>query len=564
MIPAIYYLVYLGAIWDPQGNFNKLPVAVVNEDLGANKKGADNQQERVNLGKKLTDELIKEDKFKWEKVSFALAEKNLQNGDFYFILRIPANFSKGVVEQGLKPKGLLKLEVNDSLNLVTWQTSSRVVAEIRESVNNQLAKEFMTKITDEVHQNQVDLYQGANKFYQASQKLESGSDALLTGAKRAVTANGKLVQGNAKLGQGLKGISQGFEATIVGQQQVIEGNTKAIAGLIQINEGLQALANAPINDANLIKAQLLNLTQLNNQAISGVQQAHIGLVKVNDGQQKIDKALEQVTLGNGQLVSGDQQLQMGMVKLATGISKLNNGLDQFTNKQKEFRDKLQPRAVVQTVDNLIEPVDVEAVHINKVANNGSVFSAFFIPLTLWVGAIVLMNVLQQLVVKPQRAKDWAIYTSLIGLVSLFQALVVSYASIRVLGLEPKNLIDFYMVNILTSVTFTIIIHLIYFILGLPGILLGLILLVIQLPSTGGTYPIQSLPQAYQTLSQWLPMTYAIRALRFSILGGADYFMNQQIEIFLILIALGVAAHCLWLVFAKNKKPNKLVPVNEVQ
>lgn len=91
LIPFLYTFFFLKSVWDPYGETQNLPIAVVNQDQATtyNKK-------KLNLGKSLTKQLKKNTAMKWEFVSASKAKTGLKHQKYYMIITIPKNFSKSV------------------------------------------------------------------------------------------------------------------------------------------------------------------------------------------------------------------------------------------------------------------------------------------------------------------------------------------------------------------------------------------------------------------------------------------------------------------------------------
>ena len=88
-IPTIYTTLFLGSMWDPYGNVDKLPVAVVNQDQKIKYEG-----KTLNVGKELVDNLMDNASMKFEEVTKEEAEQGIKDGKYYMVITIPNVFSK--------------------------------------------------------------------------------------------------------------------------------------------------------------------------------------------------------------------------------------------------------------------------------------------------------------------------------------------------------------------------------------------------------------------------------------------------------------------------------------
>src|ERR1700754_5087711 len=89
LIPLLYGALYLYAFWDPYGNLNKIPVALVNDDRPA--KGPDGST--ADAGADPPDQLIERDVFAWHQTSLDEAQKGVDDGRYHLLFHIPADFS---------------------------------------------------------------------------------------------------------------------------------------------------------------------------------------------------------------------------------------------------------------------------------------------------------------------------------------------------------------------------------------------------------------------------------------------------------------------------------------
>ena len=117
-IPVLYSGMFLTAFWDPYGKMNELPVAVVNEDVGAQYEGKD-----LKVGEDLVTELKKSDDFQWKFVTREQAETGMKNNEYYMTIIIPDNFSSQattLMDDNPSPAQLI-FEPNEGYNFLAAQ-----------------------------------------------------------------------------------------------------------------------------------------------------------------------------------------------------------------------------------------------------------------------------------------------------------------------------------------------------------------------------------------------------------------------------------------------------------
>src|SRR4051812_30465386 len=142
LIPLLYGALYLWAFWDPYGNLNKIPVALVNEDRPA--KAPDGST--VTAGTALADELIDRQVFGWHETSLAEAEKGLDDGRYHLMFRIPADFSAALADplDAKRPpeQGRLVVESDDATNYLSGLLARSAFTEIRQAAATSATKKY--------------------------------------------------------------------------------------------------------------------------------------------------------------------------------------------------------------------------------------------------------------------------------------------------------------------------------------------------------------------------------------------------------------------------------------
>ena len=139
------------------------------------------------------------------------------------------------------------------------------------------------------------------------------------------------------------------------------------------------------------------------------------------------------------------------------------------------------------------------------------------------------------------------------MIALLQSLIVSSGDIYILGVSVKNQLIFILLSLFISVVFTFIVYSLVSVFGNIGKAMAVILLVIQVAGSGGTFPIQVTPKFFQNVNPFLPFTYAISFAREAIGGVVQSVLIKDIVVLLIYGAIFI------LISLFLKKPiNKLI------
>ncbi|MFD0823586.1 YhgE/Pip family protein, partial [Micromonospora zhanjiangensis] len=213
------------------------------------------------------------------------------------------------------------------------------------------------------------------------------------------------------------------------------------------------------------------------------------------------------------LVGGISALQSGAGKLADGLTDGARQIPGF--------DDASSRA-----DVLGDPVSLDRTARNAAATYGVGFAPYFLGLALWVGAMITYMLLRPLnrrhVMSGAPAWRVALAGWLPGLaVGLAQATVLFAVVTLALDLGPVSPVRTLGLLMLTAATFSAIVQFLGARLGPAGRLVALALLMLQLTSSGGTYPVQTSPGFFQAIHPYLPMTYVVDGLRHTVNGGPD-------------------------------------------
>lgn len=304
------------------------------------------------------------------------------------------------------------------------------------------------------------------------------------------------------------------------------------------NQKLLEVAQDELNDGNIqaangIIAQIPTMTGKFNELASGMNQLGAGSSDLVNGITTLSNGSSQLRDGIGTLNGGMPTLNDGATKLYNGSSDLNDGLSKIYDGSDELATKLQDgydkinKNLVNTSSSMAEfvsePLTVTQSAIGAVKNYGMGFTPYFIPLSLWVGAIMMFFIITDKVDDDINASPRSVVAGKFisyGYVGIMQAVLVS-SVVLLLGLRPKSIIAYYLFNIFMSYVFIAIIQCLVFLMGMAGRLLSIVLLILQLTSCAGTFPLEVTPKFFKVLNPFMPFTYCVSALR-EIIAGVNY------------------------------------------
>ena len=290
-------------------------------------------------------------------------------------------------------------------------------------------------------------------------------------------------------------------------QQLSAQQTQLQAGVSTLNKGVNQLTPNTITAFNGYNS----VRFANNQLLAGSASLTNGLSEAKSGSQKLANGASLLESRSGALIDGTSQLASGADTLANKLADASN------------RIKIQPTGAM-TQQQIANPVKSEMTEKGNVPNYGYALSPYVLSLSLFVGAIVL-NVIYPIrktfSEQESAIRWWLSKASVAGVAAFIQTTILMLVMVFFLGLTPEHPAHFIGAIYLTSFAYMSIVSLLVIVLDNPGRFLAMVLLVLQLGSSEGTFPIQTANGFFQAINPLVPMTYSIRALRQAISGGLD-------------------------------------------
>ena len=234
-------------------------------------------------------------------------------------------------------------------------------------------------------------------------------------------------------------------------------------------------------------------------------------------------------MGTESLEKSRDQVAAMKTALEEMIGKMNSATtsEQYQNFLNILRE--DPSVISSFVTS---PVDVTEKPVFAVANNGSATSPFYVVLSIWVGALILIALIHTNVEHVRGARKIHTYQEYFGRYLVFfaigqaQTLLTVLGAIFFCGIQMKHAFLFWFACSVTSFTFTLLNFSLKYAFGVVGEAVSIVLMVIQVAGSGGTFPVEVLPKLYQVLYGYMPFAFGMNACRECIGGmyGADYWI----------------------------------------
>lgn len=456
----------------------------------------------------------------------------------------------------------LQAEINAGFNQIKQKAQAAVPSEdaIAASISNQTnpafdqltagISELNANIENDKDPSKETVKSSLHKLYAGTVDLNNGIAALNAG-EQTYTAGlqNQFIPNLKKANDGAVGLQTGAEKLASGLKQINSGAGTLATGAGKLADGSAALAEGT-GRLQSGSSQLVNgsfaLKNGTGSLVSGTNELQSGSARLTAGAEKLANGTGQLASGTGQLASGSGQLASGIKELNSGSGRLSDGTKQLKNGTAELKNKLGDAANTaskiqannKTYNMMADPVNLHTTHYDRVPNYGTGFTPYFLSLGLFIGALILTIVypLVESAGIPKNGISW--FFSKLGvllIVSILQSVIADLIILSGVGIHVKNVPLFLLFSVVTSFTFMALIQFLVTFLQNPGRFLAIVILILQLTSSAGTFPLEVIPKFIQWFNPLLPMTYSVRGFKAVVSSGEMGVMWQNAGILLIYI-----------------------------
>ena len=375
---------------------------------------------------------------------------------------------------------------------------------------------------------------GANELSEGSNTLSTkvteytlGVDKAYAGAQTLTSKNGELTSGANQLAGGLGQLNGQVPTLTGGINQLAAGTSQLAANSAALRSGASQLAGG----LGQMNAQVPTLTSGVNQLANGTQQLNANSPKLADGA---------------------TQLEQGNSKLAKALAE---GSEQVNDNTKNLSSK--------TSNMFASPTELKHKSYSYVPNYGYALAPYMLSVALYVGALVfnLVYPVRRLSDPDASATEWWLSKLSVGALVATGTSVVEVLLMMAAGLHPDHLGATLINAWFFALASTFIVMFLAVAFGNIGRFLGIIFLVIQLGSCGGSFPIQvtrAMGGFFQMVNPFLPMTYSVYGFRESLtsgLGANQVWISVGVQLIYIIVAVAL----LWV--AMNAERSKVTYVD---
>ena len=425
--------------------------------------------------------------------------------------------------QGLQ--GSLKNLQNKSSNLSTLKNQANQVLPLASTSLTGLSSgltEIQGAVTRKLVPDSQSITSGVNAYTAGVDKVSQGASQLSEKNSTLTGSLDQLVSGSTTLTQKSSSLTAGVGQLVEKTPELVSGIEKLSTGSNQLNQKSQEL----IAGVDKLQSGSSQLADKSSQLISGASQLESGANKLADGAGKLAE-------GGTKLTSGLEGLQTGVASLGQG---LGNASDQLKSASTESKN----------AEILSNPLNLSKTDNDQVPVNGIAMAPYMISVALFVAAISTNMIFAKLPSGRHPESRWAWLKSrseINGIIAVLAGILV-YGGVHLIGLTANHEMRTFILIILTSLVFMSMVTALTTWNSRIGAFFSLILLLLQLASSAGTYPLALTNDFFRAINPWLPMSYSVSGLRqtISMTGNIHHQVILLVVILALFTGLGMLAY----------------------
>lgn len=428
-----------------------------------------------------------------------------------------------------------------------------------------------------------DLANGAQQLSEGTQRLSAATSEFYEGAQKLAASSNELEEhvkaGNAETKAQITGLLMQAKNPAVTKEDVLANLQSLAEGLGENSNLLETNLSALSAGADRLSAGSLQIKGGADALMQGMEKVNVGsnqlaggantladgLTQVSNGSEKLNSGVNEAAQGSAKIVNGSNQLNSGAKKLSDNTPKLVDGTKKLHDGLKDAQKSGKVNGIVQKSKMMSAPVSLEEHEYSHVENYGTGFAPYFISIALWVGALMATFVLR---VMDRRAilngmnplKSALISLTPFVIMGVVQAVILMGVVHLVLKLQIDNVLAFYGLGIIASIMFMAIMQMIMVVFRIPGRIVAIVLLMLQITSSAGTFPVQMTPAFFRAVHPYLPMTYSIMGLRQAMSGKNSGEIVSGIG---MLVLFGVIAIAITSIAFRMKRTVKMFDLHPV-
>ncbi|TOY85536.1 YhgE/Pip domain-containing protein [Levilactobacillus brevis] len=384
------------------------------------------------------------------------------------------------------------------------------------------------------------------KLVSGASQLSTGLDTYTAGVSSALGGSKELTTGLATLNQSVPTLTAGVMQLANGSEKLANngatlksGSSQVASGASTLNSGIQTAA-AGVNKLN---ANTPKLTAAGNKLMSSSNQLNQGAAQLGSGLTTLNSKVPTLTSGVNQLANGSQTLDNGSAKLMAGANKLQKGNGTLAKSLKSGADEINAQPLTsKTADMFAAPTNLKHESYSYVPNYGHALAPYVLSVALYVGALVFNFAfpIRKVSMAGGSATSWYLSKVSIGAAEALAMGLIEPALMMLGGLSVDHPGSMFLVSVMFAEASMFIVMFLSMLLDNPGRFIAMVLLMLQLGGSGGTFPMEVTNHFYNVVHPFLPMTYSILGFRQAITSGMSGMVGQAFWMLLLFMVIGLA------------------------
>ena len=485
IVPALYAWFNIAANMNPYENTSGIHIAVANCD-------AETENESIgslNAGESMIENLKENDTLGWVFTDEDEAVSGVRSGEYYAALIIPEDFSEDLVSvlSGEIQRPKIKYYLNEKKNAIAPKVTDTGATTIQQEVNAtfvSVATEAVTELLEEA----------AKRLSTDISQINDGAVGELDDAAEKLKTTEENLKKHYRSEQENAQMTQKTYQTIDSAEEAVKSGAKTLR---LTKDSLAEKLAQSLDDMQPAFAKMRTLMQQTENAANRAS----GMIETTTA--TIESAGEKLS---------NAQDDLAALKSATIYSHLLELAD---------GSAIDKEAISEFVSS---PVSVQTETLYPVKNYGTAMTPFYTNLALWVSGIVLIALLKMEVDRDERLKNMTAAQGYFGrwmtfmLFACIQAVIICIGDLVIFDVQCENVPAFFGAALMASFVYVNLIYALAITFKHTGKAICVLLVILQIPGSAGTYPIEMTPGFFRALHPLLPFTYGINAMREAMAG----------------------------------------------
>lgn len=571
LLPSLYAWFNVAANMTPYANTSGIRVAVAIADKGASPDpdigvedrnsagndaeafGSSGKTETINAGDKIKENLKKNNMLKWVFTDEDDALERVKSGDCYAAYIIPEDFTEDLLSftKGKTVTPEIRYYINEKLNPIAPKVTDTAASVMRTSINGMFREIVFGKMLEAASDTAKTIH---NDITEGKTNLISDIEStrqLLKEYRRTMSKYDSLHNSGSTAIRNSRKLTNSIDTNLRQIEKTLNSNDKLLGDLeknISDSEALinehrdllgEKLSQTMINRLEIINGRIHLAQNANSKSLSLVflikPETELLHSMLTDMQEGLDATKRSLDSANAAALAADSLLLDA--QRALGSLESVGAFEQLEN--------LSPEDKKSFSEYITAPVSIKTEKQFPVKNYGSGLAPFYTMLALWVSGLILVAIFK-LEVDPETDDGRKLTLKekyfgralLMTILGLIQALIIAGGNIWLLGIQCLHPAAFIGASLIASIVFVNLIYALAVTFRHVGKAIAVIMIILMIPGSSGTYPIETTGAFFRTIEPFLPFTYGIKALREAVAGF--YGNTYLFSLLHLLVFMGLA------------------------